>query len=298
MNVIFFTQDRWAFGNVHHSLEKVLYQYGICSELVNFCIPYRLPEFQLLNEWADLFITQPDAVLGLASYGVPYDKIAAVAHAQWDILKAREADINIFYNIRKYAVVSDELKEKSKDFGILREPDVLKVGILRDKYILPPSKQLKKIGYAGAYSTINYFGKEIKRSYLVDRILEGCKEKGIELEYIKHDFYIWQSMPSYYKNIDLLIVTSSEEGAGLPYMETLASGRGIISTEVGYAKEEKVGNIFPIDEEIFVKNAINKIDEYVHNPNEFFNDCIVNQKRSCMFDWKHRVMPWVEFILK
>ena len=296
-NVVFFTQNRWAFGNIHNSLMKVLYPYGINAEILDFTVSYKTEEIFLLDEWADLFITNPDAVWALMSYGVSYDKIAVVAHAQWDILKALEQDKDVFYKVQKYAVVSDHLVEKSLSFGVKRVPEVLKVGIITDKYDVPPPIRLKKIGYAGAFSVSNYFGEEIKRGMLVEEILEGCKNLGIELEYVKHNFYMWQVMPTYYKNIDLLLITSSEEGAGLPYMEAMAASRGVISTSVGYAGEEKFGNVYPIDKDVFVKSAINKIYEYWYNPKNFVKDCIRNRKLSACFDWKIRVIPWVEFIM-
>lgn len=296
-NVIFFTQNRWAFANIHHSLVKALYSYGIHAEILDFTVSYKTEEICMLDEWADLFITNPDAVPALMSYGVSYSKIAAVAHAQWDILRALELNPNIFNYVQKYAVVSDHLVQKSKDFGIVRVPETVKIGIITEKYDVPPPSRLKKIGYAGAYSVQNFYGQEIKRGYLVDKILDECKKRNLDLEYVKHDFYIWQAMPTYYKSIDLLLITSVEEGAGIPYMEALASARGVISTSVGYADEEKIGDVFSIDENSFVDSAINKIYEYYHDSKRFSEKCEENKKRSCCFDWSIRVKNWVDFIL-
>ncbi|MCX8009271.1 MAG: hypothetical protein N3A54_06275, partial [Patescibacteria group bacterium] len=88
MRVTFFTQNRWAFGNIHHSLSKALYEHGVVSEVVDFTVPYMADDFHHLIKSTDLFITNPDAVAPLLSYGTPYSKISIVAHAEWDILRA------------------------------------------------------------------------------------------------------------------------------------------------------------------------------------------------------------------
>ncbi|MCX8008081.1 MAG: glycosyltransferase [Patescibacteria group bacterium] len=299
IRVSFFTQNRWAFGNIHHSLSKVLYKYGIISEVIDFTVSYQLKEFQYLNDCTDLFITNPDAVPPLRSYKIPYEKIAIVAHAEWDILRALNiGGEEIFNNCIDYAVVSKHLFEKSKEFGIKRIPKILPVGVFSEKFNYPLPVELKTVGYAGAFETYNWKGVEIKRGHLVSKILSICYENGIELNYNPHNFYMWQSMPGYYKDVDLIFITSLEEGAGLPYMEAAVAGRGIMTTPVGYAKEKhKVGLIFPFDENEYINNAIHYIKYFKENPKKFIEHCEMNRKFGKNdFDWEVRVDSWVKFI--
>ncbi len=299
MNVVFFTQDRWAFGNIHHSLARVLYPYGIHAELVDFSVSHKLDEMELLDEWADLFITNPDAVPALMTYNIPYYKIAIVAHAEWDILRAMHTqDKNVFYKVKKYGVISNHLVKRSKDFGITRVPDLLEIGIITDKYELPLPRRLETIGYAGAFSTVNFEGKEIKRGYLVERVIEKCRNANLSVDYVPHNFYKWQAMPSYYKKIDLLLVTSTEEGAGLPILEAMAAGRGVFTTNVGYAQD--IPNIItiPQEEDLYVQQCFKLINHYYYNPKLYLEYCNECKRQSYYYDWHHRVKAWVDFILK
>ena len=89
--VLFYTQNRWAFGSIHHGLCKELYKHNIYANLLNEDHEYTKEEFQLLNSTYDLFVTNPDKVIALHTKGgIPLNKIIAVAHGQWDILLANQ----------------------------------------------------------------------------------------------------------------------------------------------------------------------------------------------------------------
>lgn len=90
--VLFYTQNRWAFGSIHHGLCKELYKHNIYANLLDWTETYTSEEFELLNNTYDLFVTMPEAVLHLHYiYKVPLNKIIAVAHEQWDILLAKRS---------------------------------------------------------------------------------------------------------------------------------------------------------------------------------------------------------------
>lgn len=49
--------------------------------------------------------------------------------------------------------------------------------------------------------------------------------------------YAHEDMPSFYHSIDLLLITSSNEGGGATALEAFACGKPVLSTDVGYIRE-------------------------------------------------------------
>ncbi|MBB3126335.1 glycosyltransferase involved in cell wall biosynthesis [Paenibacillus rhizosphaerae] len=49
--------------------------------------------------------------------------------------------------------------------------------------------------------------------------------------------YAHEDMPRFYRDIDLLLITSANEGGGATALEAFASGKPVLSTNVGYVKE-------------------------------------------------------------
>ncbi|WP_256992178.1 glycosyltransferase family 4 protein [Paenibacillus sp. XY044] len=49
--------------------------------------------------------------------------------------------------------------------------------------------------------------------------------------------YAHEEMPRFYRDIDLLLITSANEGGGATALEAFASGKPVLSTNVGYVKE-------------------------------------------------------------
>ena len=304
MNIVLFTQNRWAFGNIHHSLAKYLYQHKIYAEVVDFTVSYKQDEFVLLNEWADFFITNPDAVQPLQSYNIPSEKIIAVAHARWDIQRALHQDPSIFDNVKEYCVVSKYLQEFSKQIGIRRNPLYLPVGIFTDKYFFDNFENNSEfvVGYAGAFVSQNWEGKEIKRGYLVERIVNELKTEGYSISFRPHNFYMWQSMPAYYRYINALLVTSTEEGAGLPFMEALAAGKHVITTDVGYVREDPYFFNFKVEVNDDIEKTVTDFKECLKT----LLECSCEKRKkmseynrfiSRYYDWEHRGKYWSDFLL-
>ena len=235
--VLFFTQARWAFAQIHYGLTKELYAYGIYANLLDWRAEVKPEEWELLNESYDLFVTNPEAVLPLAQCGIPINKIATVAHGQWDMLLAQKecGNLDFYPHLYKFGVVSNVLKTKAKEHAISsRVPDVVTFGIHFDSFYRKPSEKLTKLGYGGAKETFNFFSQEIKRANLISDVIATTP-----LELVQHNFYNWMAMPGYYSKIDALAVSSIEESAGLPSMEAAAAGRLILSTPVGYFENGK-----------------------------------------------------------
>lgn len=293
--VLFFTQNRWAFGSIHHALCKELYKYDIYSNLLDWTVPYSKKEFQLLNEIYDFFVTMPEAVLTMHyDYGIPLEKIVCVAHGQWDILLAKQtANIDFYPRLHKFAVISKVLKDKCGEWNISVDPVITKLGIHFDLFYNKPSYSLKRIGYGGSNEIQNFFGQEIKRPKLVEQVVNSID--GLEL--VKHEFYHFTCMPSYYKNIDSVIMSSIEEAGGLPMMEGAAAGKLCIGTPVGYFEENGLnggGISVPLDEDSFLLKTSDILNYYKNNNIEYIKKCLdIQEYARYNYDWKYVIQDWV-----
>jgi glycosyltransferase involved in cell wall biosynthesis len=298
--VIFYTQNRWAFGSIHHALAKELYKYGIIANLLDWTQQYSLDEIRLLNDTYDLFVTNPEAVIHLNRLGIPPDKLATVAHGQWDMLLARRDFGNVFYNqIKKFGVVSNILKTKAQEFGIGRIPDVIPFGIHFDLFYRKPSDTLTKIGYGGAKETKNFFDIEIKRGHLVKQTVQKIPE----IQLIEHNFYNWMCMPGYYNTVDAIAVSSIEESAGLPSMEAAAAGRLVLSTPVGYFEEygpRGGGVVLPMghpEENQYCDALQESLVYYQKNPEAYNKKCLdIQEFARENYSWSRHIEAWVNFL--
>lgn len=305
--ITFFTQNRWAFATIHYSLSNYLYACNINTCYIDYSVGYRMDEFNLIKKMTSIFMTQPDAVPSLRTYDVSWKKIVIVAHSEWDLKLALKYDPDIFNNVLGYVVISNNLYDKSIEFGIKRRPEVLRVGINTTLYHSPPSKMLKTIGYAGAFETYNFDGMEIKRGRLVPEIISLANMKcGNALKYFPHQYYIWQSMPGYYDSVDAILITSIEEAASVPLMEAMAAGRMVFTTNVGYAKSNELPSHLSdiivildknLSEDEFKEKMAEEISYYHNNPYEFGERCIKakNFARS-YFDWISIGKNWIEYL--
>jgi hypothetical protein len=295
--VLFYTLTKWAFGTIHCGLEKELYKHGIIANSLDWSEPYSIDEFRLLNQTYDLFVTNPEAVIHLNSYGIPLEKIATVAHGQWDMLLARRDCGNDFYNaLYRFGVVSDILKTKASEFGITRTPDVIPFGIHFDMFYKKPSDSLRRVGYAGAREVKNFFGTEIKRGHLVKDTINKIPSVNL----IEHGFYTWMCMPAYYSSVDALVVSSIEESAGLPSLEAAAAGRLVLSTPVGYFEKYGPaggGVVLPMSDDGFCSELRRQIDYYSLNPDAHKQKCLdIQEFARENYDWSKHIEAWVRFL--
>jgi glycosyltransferase involved in cell wall biosynthesis len=293
--IIFYTQNRWAFGAIHHALCKELYKHNIYANLLDEDKEYTKEEFQLLNNCYDLFVTNPDKVINLhVKSGIPLNKIVAVAHGQWDILLAGQQHPDIYSHIHSFGVISNVLKNKCKEWGISVEPKVVETGVHFDVFYKKPSEQLRIIGYGGIKQTYNFFGQEIKRGHLVEKACEGITN--IQLQ--TSGSYNHLCMPAYYNTVDAVVMSSIEEAGGLPMLEAASAGRLPIGTPVGFFEENapKGGGILvPLDEDLFVEQTKQLILYYKDNPSEYVNKCLeVQSYARDHYDWSKKIQSWVE----
>ena len=297
MRVLFYTQNRWAFGSIHHALAKELFKKNIYANLLDWTIAYSQEEYRLLNKTYDVFVTNPEAVVSLHHKGIPANKIVTIAHGQWDLLLARQNNgVDFFNHIRGYAVISEVLKNKSQEFGITRIPNITRLGIHFDHFYDSIHNELRIVGYAGQKECINFFKQEIKRAKLVEQATQNLA--GIQL--VTHGDYNHLCMPGYYKDIDCLIMASTEEAGGLPVMEAAAAGRLIMGTPVGYFEHNAskgAGIELPIDEQRFVVKAREHLEYYRDNPNQYRQQCKMSQEFAKEnYDWSIVVDDWVKLL--
>ena len=282
--VLFFFEDKWAFGAIHKALCKELYQHGIYANILDWNTNLSMNEFGLLNRVYDIFVTLPNVASYLLRAGIPFDKIVVVAHEQRDLYEAHQQQGLDFLNeVKQFAVISSVLKIKS-------------AGIHFDLFYSDTHSELKNVGYAGAKTGRNFVGAEIKRGHLAEQAVDGVA--GLKL--VNHAFYYHLCMPSFYKNIDCVIQPSLEEAGGLATMEGAAAGRLIIGTPVGYLGENGdrgAGILVPLDEAGFVQKTIEYLAYYRDNPTEYRHTCeSIQQFARENYDWSVVIKNWVELL--
>ena len=295
--IVFFTENRWAFGSIHHALCKLLFAQGFNCEVLDFFTQYQQAEMRQIDQATDLFVTTPPGAVWLLGYGVDPQKIRAVAHGQWDILLAKNRMGLDFDQLGGYAVVSNILKAKSQEFGISRQPQITPVGIFFDRFYHKVSDQLNAIGYAAAWESNNFWGQEIKRGRLVGAIADRA---GVPLTVCNQYHYL--AMPRFYPQVDCVIMSSVEEGAGLPMMEAAAAGRLTLGTPVGYFEENTrpgalAGIRLPLPEQAFVTAGADIVEFYREQPENYRRKCLEIQAYARdRYDWSNFLIQWVDFL--
>jgi len=296
MRIAFFTYPEWAFGAIHNALCRELYKHGIYANIIDWNRQYTREEFDTFNDLYDLFVTVPgNAPPCLNSYGIPNEKIAAVAHGRYDI----QAGIKYGNDIDDYKIwggVSPDLSSYAQSLGITREMQIAKNGIHFDYFYKEPSTSLRTIGYGGALEYKNHLdnNKDIKRGYLIKRIADGL---ALPVNLVTPRHYL--SMPGYYPTVDCVMVSSSEESCGLPLMEGAAAGRLPISTPVGVARdyEDAPGMVFPFEENKFVTEAVHHMDLLSKDNVRFHKLCCEAQEFArANYDWTHRIQDWITLL--
>ena len=229
-SVLFYTQNQWAFGQIHHALIKRFYTHGIYAHLLDFYQHHTQLEFDLLKKKFETFVTTPEAVVRLMAYGVEPERIITIAHAERDVVGgAQNSGSWVFDKVKAYAVINPALVAVSKQTGIKRVPVVVRNGLDFDHYYAPIAKKLMTVGYPGASYHPMSDNTDCKRAYLVPEVLNN-----MGLSYQKHPNVNHLCMAGYYETVDAILVTSNYEACGLPAMEAAAAGRLVVSSGVGY----------------------------------------------------------------
>lgn len=296
MKICFFTQNRWAFGSIHHGLAKELWKHGIYANLLNWDVSYDPEEILAISDTYDVFVTQPDGVESLHSYGIDYGRIIAIAHGEWDILYAKSKASCDFYPLLKgFGVISNVLKRKCYEWEISRIPKIIELGIHTKIYDYPIPKSLQNIGYAGAFESKNWQGIEIKRGKLVENL---CKESDYQL--VRKGIWNHLAMPGYYKIVDAVVMSSIEEAGGLPMMECAAAGRLPMGTPVGYFEENAPkggGVLLPLEESDFLREGKMWLEYYRSNSSRYRARCEEARDFARQnYDWSVKIKAWIDLL--
>lgn len=297
--LLFFTEPWWAFGAISYGLSRILYQHGIICNVIDWRHSYSPVEKEFLKSSYDIFVTTPvGGVMLHQSWNIDLRKIFCVSHANWDIKIALHLTPDEFYNnLLGYSVVCDHLVAESINAKIARVPEVTKIGIHFDQFYRPVPDRLMTVGYAGATDAKNFEQQEIKRygSFLNSVESAGLSQKTCES-------YHFASMPGFYESVDAIMVTSTEEGAGLPSMEGAAAGRLILSTPVGYFSQNHhigAGVCLPMNKDELEIRAVEKLTFYKENSKEFIENCERCQSFARdHYDWSKVINAWLAIILK
>lgn len=291
--VVFYTEDEWAFGSIHRELTKYMFKKGINADVLSWHKKYTVEEMQELAANTDYFLTSPyGANLLHTLFNVPLSKCIAVAHAQMDLvhlIEYGESFVDLLYN---FGVVSDWLLEKSQELNIKRTPQVVPVGINYDAYYSKPSTELKTVGFAGAVDNVH---RDIKRYWLAE---QATANAGLDFKIAQSYHNSFVTMHGFYKTVDALIVSSTEEGAGLPALEASAAGKLVISTPVGIWKDraKDSGHTVPIDEQEFVEETTTLLNFYRDNPEAYQTKCQQTQEHARRYDWSNVIQHWVDLL--
>jgi hypothetical protein len=293
--IVFFTENKWAFGNIHHALSKLLFPHGFDCELLDFFTKYEPDEMRQIDQNTHMFVTTPPGAVWLLGYGIDPSKIRATAHGQWDILLAqRQMGLN-FESLGGYSVVSSILHTKSAEFGVQRTPLLTPVGIFFDRFYRTPAAGLAQVGYAAAWESKNFWGQEIKRGRLVQAAAQQA-----QLPLTVCNRYHYLAMAGFYDRVGCVVMSSVEEGAGLPMLEAAAAGRLCVGTPVGYfAQHSDLGGglAVSLDETEFVEQTASILQHYAANSSLYVKKCLeIQEHAKYAYDWKYHINSWVEFL--
>ncbi len=109
-------------------------------------------------------------------------------------------------------------------------------------------------------------------------------------------------MSSYYKDIDCLMLSSTEqESCGLPLLEAAAAGRLPISTLTGINRDftKPTGVLLPMEENQYVLSGINAITTLKSDTELFKKLCTNAQEFARMhYDWSVVIDSWIDLLTK
>jgi glycosyltransferase involved in cell wall biosynthesis len=306
MRIAFFIHNEWAFGSIHYELAKYLHPHDIDATVINWSVSYSTEEMLEYDRQVDLFVTIPQGLLSLHSYGIPLEKCHVIFHSDLDI---------IYYNehisapqqaaIGRLGAVSLWLLDRSKELNVNREVIHLPLGINYKRHYATPSTELKSIGYAGTFLDRdqlppNYlsdppgWGPNLhKRAYIIKELAEKLNLKFVVASKYHNTFI---TMAGFYPTVDCVMCASIKEGAGLPMMEAGPSGKLVLTTQVGHFNERITENgaiLLPLDEEQYKIEAEKLLRFYIDNPEEYRKKCAAIQEHAKSYDWSNVVQHWV-----
>ncbi|TWC05612.1 hypothetical protein FBZ93_103633 [Bradyrhizobium macuxiense] len=293
-----FGYPAWSHGRVYYDLSKHLYENGYILDILNWRQNHA-QHFDALQSYYDCFITALDGVSVLVdTYKVPYERIIAVSHHEFDIrMLIEKKGIEVFEKFSNYAVVSDYVYCASLMAGVSRVPMVASLGVDYETFYSPIAERLDAVGYASSMATTTY-GVEWKRGVLAQSAATAAglpfKVAGSTAKQTSfHD------MPEFYRSVGAIVTSSISESGPLPVLEGAAAGRLVIGTPVGHFPQKANqggGIIAPIQADKFVSFTTATLTFYKENPSAYVEKCQSIQEAARNFDWKFSIQDWVDLI--
>lgn len=298
MKILFYTQAQWAYGSIHYTLSKYAHERGHIFDVYDWTVGLDPDSFARLLRFYDYVVTSaaaPELSILTDVFNVPHDRIIAIAHGDWDFnLLIRENKAEEVRKLAGFGVVSESLYSSAIALHeLIRKPKILNLGIDTKNFSADPPDSLEVVGYSGSFDRIGASGIDIKRGRLVQEAAQISN-----LKFRKFTNVAYQVMPQAYKTIDSLVVSSVQEGAGLPSMEAAAAGRLVISTGVGHFPRKALeggGILAPTDERKFVEFVSKTLRYYADNPEAYREKCYSIREAAKMWDWKYCIDDWLEF---
>jgi len=294
--ILFFIQDGWVFGKIHHELAKLLFPDFHCDVLC-WSKSWSPLEVQHFTQKYDLILSTPAACDMLhVDYAIPRQKLVAVVHQDYDIYTAlaRPGTTSTdFAEFAGYAVICDLLVNISFSHGIGRIPQVMPVGVFRDMYTRPPSTGIRRLGYFGSFYRYDRPDIDIKRGYLAQRVADQT-----EIELVQQASVHFLAADQLYRDIDLVLFCSIIEGNPYPALEAFASGVPVLGTRVGLFPDlvnSGGGVLLPFEDELFVNSAVAAIQLLQRSPDLYARMSAAARQKSEQFDWFTLRTRWQQF---
>jgi len=303
--VLFYVDSEWSMGRFHFDLAKFLFRQGIDSQILNYSKSYTWLEIQELSKVTDYFISNGSGVRVLIqSYQVPPEKCIAILLHPVDIEDLVKGNIDVS-RLHKIATVAEWIKSRTGCFN--RTVQTVKFGINTNIFKCNISDSIKTIGYAAAFHTreeteywrqINVGQPKVsKRGYLVSELAQEMNLPFYSAHPTRQSFV---TMPGFYNAVDVIVCSSSDEGAGGPVLEGGAAGRLIITTATGGFSDlvTNIGaDVVPVEDNLFKQEAKRIIQFYIDNPVKYRERCKQIQDYAIeTYDLSKAIDTWVNLI--
>ncbi|WP_296746831.1 glycosyltransferase [Mesorhizobium sp.] len=296
--ILIYGYTKWSHGRVYYDLCRHLHDRGYLVDILDWQQNHAEYAHQLISYY-DFVIAALDGVSTLAdSYHVPFDKIIAISHHEFDIrMLVEQKGIEVFEKFANYGVVSEYVYCASLMRGVPRVPMVASLGVNFDEFYSDVSDKLAAVGYASSMSVKTY-GVEWKRGELAQAAVADAGltfriagSTGNQTSFL--------DMPEFYRSVDAVVTSSVSEAAQLPVMEAAAAGRLVIGTPVGHFPRKAyqgAGIMAPIEAGKFKAFTTETLRFYKDNPGLYTEKCKSIQNAARNFDWVHSIDEWVTLI--
>ena len=294
--VLFFIHNGWVFGKIHNELIKLLLPEFYC-DILCWTHAYTQHEMELLAQKYDLFVSTPEGCFSLhTQHGVPYEKLAGVAHLDWDIYHPieKQPESAAFDKLAGFSVICPLLINISLSHGITRIPKLTPIGLYQKFYARPMSQSVTRLGYFGRMVREDRTGMDIKRGALAQTVAEQAG-----LEFVQCESVNFLAAERLYKNVDLVMFCSLMEGNPYPALEAFASGIPVLGTATGLFPALAAsggGAVLPFESDKFVPEAVEVIQALKadHALYAKMHTAALNKSRE--FDWQALKQTWVDFL--